>query len=137
MAADAPLTAEELLEARARFETDLAEDHVRRIEKVEKRNRRASGQASARVQEARNVALNGLKAKVQAEFYKKNGYKLYTDSTGREHWLAPEEYDQRMDRRKRRRHRVIEPAAVHRTRHLLFMAGMILLAVVLGFALAR
>jgi|GEM_PF-1243508 len=134
---DAPLSAEELDDARVRFETELAEDHARRQEKVERSKRRSAGQRSAREQEARNAALNALKAEVQADFYKKNGYKLYTDSTGRKHWLTPEEYDHRMDRRKRRRHRVVEPIVVDRTRNVLFMVGMVLLAVVLGFALAR
>lgn len=137
MASDSPLTADELDEARARFESDLADDHERRLEKVARRKRRAGGAASAREQEARNLALNALRAEVQADFYKKNGYKLYTDSTGREHWLTPEEYEHRMERRKRRRHRVIQPAVVDRGRNILFMVGMVLLAVALGFALAR
>ena len=98
MASDSPLTADELQEARARFESDLADDHERRLEKVARRKRRAGGAATAREQEARNLALNALRAEVQADFYKKNGYKLYTDSTGREHWLTPEEYEHRMDR---------------------------------------
>jgi hypothetical protein len=134
---DEPLTAAELQDARSRFEAELARDHAERVDKVERRRARSSGQRSSRDEEARNLALNALKAEVQAEFYKKNGYRLYTDSTGRKHWLTPEEFDVRMERRKRRRHKVVEPAVVHRTRTIVFTVGMVLLAVVLGFALAR
>ncbi|HCH64618.1 MAG TPA: hypothetical protein DFR83_17560 [Deltaproteobacteria bacterium] len=137
MASDSSLTADELQEARARFESDLAEDHAKRVEKVARQKRRSGGAASAREQEARNFALNALRAEVQSEFYKQNGYKLYTDSTGRKHWLTPGEYEHRMERRKRRRHRVIQPAVVDRGRNIVFMVGMVLLAVALGFALAR
>ena len=134
---DTPLSPEELQEARARFESEFAEEHEVRLQKVRRRERRTDGKRTAREEEARNAALNALKAEVQAEFHKKNGYKLYTDSTGRQHWLPPEEYDQRMARRKRRRHRVLEPVVGDRTRELVFMVGLVILAVVLGFALAR
>jgi len=132
-----PLSPSEADEARARFEAELQAEHEERVAKVERREARARRRGSTREREQRHAALNALKAEVQAEFYKKNGYKLYTDSTGRKHWLTPDEYAYRMARRKRRKHRVLEPIVVDRTRNILFMAGMVLLAVVLGFALAR
>lgn len=132
-----PLSPSEADEARERFESELQVEHDERVAKVARREARARRRGSEREREQRHAALNALKAEVQAEFHKKNGYKLYTDSTGREHWLAPDEYDFRMARRKRRRHRVLEPVMPDRARNILFMVGMVLLAVVLGWALAR
>ncbi len=132
-----PLTPAELEESRARFEADLLEEHNARVAKVQRRQERSDHVHSVRNQEARQKALNDLKAEVQAEFYKKNGYKLYTDSTGREHWLTPEEFAFRTDRRKRRKHRIIEPIAMGRHRQWLFAVGIVGLALVLGMLLAR
>jgi hypothetical protein len=131
------LSADEVEEARARFQAELAEDHARRVEKVRRRQARSEGKRSRWEEDARNAEMNSIKAEVQAEFYKKNGYKLYTDSTGRKHWLTPEEYAQRMQRRKRLRHRVVEPVVGDRARQVGFMLGLVLLAVVMGFALVR
>ena len=133
---EAPLTPEEVEEARAKFKADLADEHVERVEKVKRRQARTGGERSKWEQEARNAALNALKADVQAQFYRDNGYKVYTDSTGRQHWLTVEEYEHRMTRR-RRRHEVFEPVVGDRTRNIIFMVGLVLLAVVMGFALAR
>ncbi len=138
---DAPeppvLSADEATEARAVFEAELQADHDKRAAKSARREAQSQRRGSTRQREKRFAALNALKAEVQAGFYKKNGYKLYTDSTGREHWLTPDEFAYRTARRKGRRHRVLEPLVVDRTRNILFMAGMVGLAVVLGFALAR
>ena len=136
-ASQTPLSPSEASEARERFEAELQAEHEERVAKLARREARARRKGSEREREQRHAALNAIKAEVQAEFYKKNGYKLYTDSTGRKHWLTPDEYDFRMARRKRRKHRVLEPIVVDRTRNILFMAGMVLLAVVLGWALAR
>lgn len=135
--ASPPLSPSEASEARRRFEEELQADHDERVAKVARREARARRKGSEREREQRHAALNALRAEVQAEFHKKNGYKLYTDSTGRKHWLTPDEYDFRMARRKRRRHRVLEPVVGDRSRNILFMVGMVMLAVLLGVALAR
>ena len=131
------LSPSEADEARQRFEAELQVEHDERVAKVARREARAQKRGSEREREQRHAALNAIRAEVQAEFHKKNGYKLYTDSTGRQHWLTPDEYAFRMARRKRRRHRVLEPVVPDRARNIMFMVGMVLLAVVLGFALAR
>ncbi|MEC7947684.1 MAG: hypothetical protein VX265_08965, partial [Myxococcota bacterium] len=71
-------------------------------------------------------------------FYKDNGYKRYVDSTGREVWLSPEEFAQRSRRRRRRRRTAaLDAPLANRTRTAMLYGGLALLAVVLGFALAR
>jgi hypothetical protein len=141
MPADAPatppLSPDEASDARELFESELQADHDERVAKVARREARAQRKGSTREREQRHAALNALKAQVQADFYKKNGYKLYTDSTGRQHWLTPDEFAYRTARRKNRRHRVVEPIIVDRTRNILFTVGMVLVAIILGFALAR
>ena len=135
---DSPLlSSAELEESRAQFEAELRDEHNARVAKVLRRQERSDHVHSVHNQEARQKALNDLRAEVQAEFYKKNGYKIYTDSTGREHWLTPEEFAFRTERRKRRRHRVIEPVVIGRYRQWLFGAGIVGLALLLGMLLAR
>jgi len=84
------------------------------------------------------IALYDLREEVRQRFYKENGYKRYLDSTGREVWLSPEEYAQRVRRRKRRsRSEGINDRLSANSRQLLLYAGLGLLALVLGFVLAR
>lgn len=135
--ADAVLSPDEVADAQARFEAELAADHAARKERVQRRQARRQAHSSSRSEAARNTALNAIKAQVQAEFYRSHGYKKYTDATGREHWLTPEEYDYRMQRRRKRRHRVMEPVVSGRLRSALFMVGLASVAIALGFMLAR
>ena len=80
-----------------------------------------------------------IKEKVRADFYKENGYKLYTDSAGRKHWLTPEEYTWRMAARAQRdsRRKTFEPSIWVRQKTVVMYGGAILLAVALGLFLVK
>ena len=132
------LSREEREEAEARFEAELAEQHADRQDAVQRRRRRRSGQRSTSDEDERMIALYDLREEVRQRFYKEHGYKRYVDSTGREVWLSPDEYAQRVRRRRRRsRSEGINDRLSANSRQLLLYAGLGLFALVLGFALAR
>ena len=129
------LSADEQRELAETYREELEADHERRVAKVREREDREAARRARAEQDAREVARSDLKEQVREQFYKEHGYKLYVDSTGREHWLAPEEYAQRMARRKGRR--VVAPSKLSQRRVWMFYAGTALLAVALGVLLAQ
>lgn len=132
------LTRDEKQKAEAEFEAELAAEHARRQEAVQRRKERRGGRRSSHDEDQRRIELYELREAVRERFYKDNGYKKYIDSTGREVWLSPEEYTQRMRRRKRRaRSGGAEPQLGNTARQFMLYGGLALLAIVLGFALAR
>jgi len=132
------LSREEREEAEARFEAELAEEHADRQDAVQRRRRKRGDHRSTSDEEARLIALYDLREEVRQRFYKENGYRRYIDSTGREVWLSPEEYAQRVRRRKRRsRSDGLIDRLSGNSRQLLLYAALGLVALVLGFALAR
>ena len=78
-----------------------------------------------------------IKAKVRSDFYRDNGYKLYTDSAGREHWLTQEEFDWRSAARARRdgRRKNYAPSIWIRQKQMMMYGSAVLLAVALGLYL--
>lgn len=133
------LTRDEKNEAEAEFEAELAAEHAKRTDAVQRRKARRSGGRSSHEEDQRRIELYELREEVRERFYKEHGYRRYVDSTGREVWLSPEEYEQRTRRRKRRRRQTasLDAPLGNKTRTALLYGGLALLAVVLGFALAR
>lgn len=133
------LTPEEIEEARNLFRSEMEDEHAERQDRMQKRREKSRAKGSARAQRTRQIELSDVREDVQKKFYEENGYKLYIDSTGREVWLSPDEYEWRMRRRKHGRHkrRVYEPALKPQGRVVLFYVGLFILAVVTGIVLAR
>ena len=133
------LSDDERTAAADRFRSELEAEHQRRHEKIQNRREKARAKRYRKKSENRQVELYEIQEKVREQFYKDNDYKLYTDSTGRQSWLSPEEYEWRMARRKNRSHRrkIYEPAFGNRRPLWLFWAGMIALAVSLGLLLVN
>ena len=123
----------------AEFRAELETEHVNRQDAHVRREERSKAKMEARERERQILAEEELKEKVRADFYKENGYKLYTDSAGREHWLTPEEYDWRMRIRSRhdRNRRRFEPSRLAKKRKLLMYAGAAILAVLMGLVLLK
>ena len=132
------LSREEREEAEARFEAELAAEHADRKAAVQRRRRRRGERSSTADDEERLIALYDLREEVKQRFYRDNGYRRYIDSTGREVWLSPDEYAQRVRRRKRRsRSASVSDRLSANSRQILLYSALGLLALVLGFALAR
>jgi len=123
----------------AEFRAELEAEHVNRQDAQVRREERSKEKMLARERERQILAEEELKEKVRADFYKEKGYKLYTDSAGREHWLTPEEYDWRMRIRSRhdRNRRRFEPSRLAKKRKLLMYAGAAILAVLMGLVLLK
>lgn len=130
------LTEEERQALAAEFREQLAAEHEQRLVKHAERERRRQDRHARGESVDRQVALSDLKETVRADFYKEHGYRRYVDSTGREIWLTPEEYEVRMARRKARRQG--SPGALpSRGGPWIAYVVVAVLAVVLGMILAR
>jgi hypothetical protein len=125
--------------ATARFKAELEAEHQRRHEKIHRRREKARAKRYRKKSENRQVELFEIQEGVREQFYKDNNYKLYTDSTGRQSWLSPEEYEWRMARRKNRSHRrkIYEPDLGNRRPMWVFYAAMLAIAIALGLALVK
>jgi len=119
------------------FRAELEAEHVQRQQAQAERHERAREKRRARQTREQVLAESELKEQVRADFYKEKGYKLYTDSAGRKHWLTPEEFDWRMDARARRdsHRRSFEPSIWVRKRTLVMYAAAAAVAIVLGLFL--
>lgn len=123
----------------ADFRAELEAEHQSRQDEQVRREERSKEKMAARERERQILAEEELKEKVRADFYKEKGYKLYTDSAGREHWLTPEEFDWRMRIRARhdRNRRRFEPSRLAQKRRLLMYAGAAILAILTGLVLLK
>jgi predicted Zn-dependent protease len=133
------LTEEEAAKLAADFRDALMNEHESRVKAQEHREERSREKHKARVREQEILAEEQIKEHVRAEFYKEQGYKLYTDSAGRQHWLTRSEYDWRIQARARRdkNHRSFDFGAHTRQRRLTMYAGSIILAIAMGLWLLR
>ncbi len=131
------LNEEEAAKVEADFRDELMAEHESRQEAQALREERSRAKRARTKHEAQILAEQKLKQQVREEFYKENGYKLYTDSAGREHWLTPEEYEWRMRARARhdRNRRRFASASTGKRRQILMYIGGALLAALLGLVL--
>jgi len=117
------------------FRREMEDQHARRLEELEKNRARVRAREEEARRTEKQIAMSELKEKVRDDFYKEHGYKLYVDSTGREVWLTPEEYEIRMRRRRGRPTQLAPSIAVQRRTWILY-GTVVVLAVVLGIVLA-
>mgnify|MGYP001184266133 CR=1 FL=1 len=131
------LSPEEAERVEAEFRDALMDEHRSRQQAQEHREVRSKEKMRERERERQILAEEELKERVRAEFYKEQGYKLYTDSAGRQHWLTPEEYDWRMRIRARRdkNRRPFDSASQQQRRRLMMYLGCAALAVFTGLFL--
>ncbi len=123
---------------REQFLQELQEEHARRLKAFEARRARLR----RRSRSAEHAFLDeaaALREQVREEFYKANGYQLYTDSSGRQVWLPPEEYEWRTRRRRRRtrRRRTTDAGRGIDRRTAAIYAAVVLLAITCGVFLVR
>ncbi len=126
------LSEEERVEAERVFREELEAEHGERLEALEKKRDKLRAKRETREQRQKNIELEELRTQLRDQFFLDKGYRRYTDSRGREHWLSPEEYDWRMSHRRRRRKRRFRAATTRRLLTVGIYVGILLLAVVLG-----
>jgi hypothetical protein len=102
------LTDDEKAHWRERFLSEVAQEHERRTaaaaeQKSTTEHKKAERTRSGREELEREAEIARLRLKVREEFWQERGYVAYTDSRGTRLWLTPDEYEERMARRKRRR----------------------------------
>lgn len=133
------LSEEEAAKLAADFRDTLMDEHESRVKAQAHREDRSSEKYKARAREQEILAEERIKEQVRAEFYKEQGYKLYNDSAGRQHWLTQAEYDWRMQARARRdkNHRSFDFGAQTQRRRLTMYAGSVMLAIAIGLWLLR
>jgi hypothetical protein len=119
------------------FRKELEVEHVDRQDAQAERESRSDARRDARNSRSSVLAEAEIKAKVRADFYKENGYKLYTDSAGRQHWLTPGEFEWRTAARARRdgRRKNYVPSIWIRQKQMMMYGSAVLLAVALGLYL--
>ena len=133
------LSAEEAAKVEAEFRESLMMEHKSRQEAQAHREHRSREKMMERERERQVLAEEELKERVRTEFYKEQGYKLYTDSAGRQHWLTPAEYDWRMRIRARRdkNRRAFDSATQQQRRRVMMYLGCAALAVLMGLILLK
>ena len=119
------------------FRNELEMEHVERQDAQAERTARSEARRDARNSRSSVLAEAEIKAKVRSDFYRDNGYKLYTDSAGRQHWLTQEEFDSRSAARARRdgRRKNYAPSIWIRQKQMMMYGSAVLLAVALGLYL--
>lgn len=131
------LNEQEREEWTSRFIEELEAEHASRLRSLERRRAKSRNHHERRRAQGREAELSLMKDELRENFYKDRGYKLYIDSTGREKWVTPEEYEWLMQRRRRRGKKAIYRPQNVRARTIALYIGMAGFAVVLGLLLVR
>ena len=131
-----PITAEERAELEARFLAEVEQDHVRGLERVERKmaNARLSHQERAARERMREVRL--LRDAVRMRFYQEHGYQRIEEN-GRERWISPEEHALRQKTRSRTNPRAVGSRVGRKRRMLPLYLLLVLIAMAIGAFLVR
>lgn len=130
------LTDEERLELEAKIRDELSREHEERIASLNRRREDSKRRHRSREEAQRTAEVATLRQEIQQQFYEEQGYKKYVDSTGREVWLPPEEYEWRMRRRRRKvRQQGRELNLTPRFRTVAIYVGIALAAILFGLLL--
>ena len=126
-------------DAEARILAELEAEHDDRKRRFAEKRERSRVKRERRAERKTRDAELSLRNKLQEEFYQDKGYKKYVDSRGKTHWLLPEEYEFRVKARAERERRRGKYRAFEKPGRANWMvwAGMVLLAIVMGFALLQ
>jgi hypothetical protein len=128
------LSDEERREIEARLRAELEHEHEARALHGDRTiEQRDDDRRAAEIVRESEVAK--LRAEVKAAFWSERGFQRYVDSRGTEHWLTPDEYERRMQRRKHRRPRNDPQKRNAALRRIAVFVGVLVLAIVIGLAL--
>ena len=126
------LNDDEKADWRERFLAEAAQEHERRMGRSEAKKQEQNKVArtnSAREELEREAEIARLRLEVREAFWIQQGYVAYVDSRGTRLWLTPDEYEERMSRRKRKKKPGMPKLAMPE-----IPQRVVLVAVVLGLA---
>jgi len=132
-----PITDEERSEYSDEFRQELERDHIRRLDNLQHQKQRIRDRKDERSRRDYESQKADLRNEVRKKFYEEKGYKLYTDSSGRELWLTAEEYHYRTSRKRKRVQRKKTKIMGLRWRTVALYAGAMAIAVLMGLAMTR
>ena len=133
------LTEQERKELADEIREELESEHRLRLDRLRERKDAGRRRASGRSEDLKNQAIEAVREQVRQSFYEEQGYKLYTDSTGRQMWLPAEEHEWRM---RRSSHRRGKRAPLHletgdKRKVMAAYVVLVVVAVVVGVLLVR
>lgn len=123
----------------ARIRAELEAEHEERKQRFAEKKERSKAKGRERTQRKQKDSEQALRLRVQEQFHRDHGYKKYVDSRGKTHWLLPEEYDWRVKARAERDKRRGKYKSFEQPGRASWMvwAGMVLVAILMGFALLK
>lgn len=131
-----PMTPEERAELERRFLAEVEQDHVRGLERVERKmaNARLTQQERAARQRMHEIRL--IRDGVRRRFYEANGY-VRIEENGRERWISREEHALRQKTRSRSNPRAVGARTSRKRRLLPLYLMLVLIAMAIGAFLVR
>jgi len=131
-----PITPEERAELEARFLAEVEQDHVRGLERVERKMANARLTHQERVARERMREVRLLRDAVRKKFYQDHGYQRIEEN-GRERWISPEEHALRQKTRSRSNPRAVGARVNRKRRMLPLYLLLVLIAMAIGAFLVR
>lgn len=133
-----PLSQEDRKQITDELLQEFEREHIAREQSRQQRSEHLHSRAHARHEKSREQEIQTLRLELKDQFYKDKGYRLYTDSSGRERWLSPTEWEwkQRHPRGKKR-HRTYEIVQSPQYRVLAAYVFIGIIAIIAGFMLSR
>ena len=132
-----PITDDERSDYAEEFRQELEREHLRRLDNLARQKQRIRDRKDERSRRAYEAEKADIRNELRKEFYEEKGYRLYTDSSGRQFWLTAEEYKYRTGRRRKRVKRKQTKIMGLRWRTVALYAGAMLIAVLMGLAMTR
>ena len=131
------LSDEERNAIRSNFYSQLEEEHQLREERAIRKQQRKRMKEEQNTGQKRSE-INAYKSQLRRDFYKKHGYSMEKDPTGRDMWLSPTERVNRQRKKKGRRKKnhfatMVKP----HLNNILMYAGIALFAIILGLIIAK
>lgn len=132
------ITEEERRAYAEQFREELEAEHSRRLEKLQRQRERRRMRIDERSRRELEAEKADIRDELRKAFYEEKGYKLYTDSSGRDIWLTAEEYKYRTSRRRRRvKRKPLGKVFGLRPRTVALYAMAVLMAVAIGIVMTR
>lgn len=131
-----PLTEDEKQKIADQIRSEVTEKYRKRADDLASGKKQRPMASTVDSEAERDAEVARLRLEVMDQFHKDHNFVRYVDSRGQERWLSPEEYDHMRNRRRRRRRPIYEPIWGNWFRRAMFMAGALVVAVLLGWFLA-
>ena len=130
-----PLSDEEQQAIRATFLRELKLEHEERESRAQKKMRKTSRHLFDEDKKQKDILK--YKSDLRRSFYEEHGYEVGADHTGREKWLSPSEARRHKRRKDRTSQKNTQKGKERLEQSPFFYLGIVFLAAVLGFFIAK